>query len=419
MQQINQIIKPPISWKFPILFSALTIIQFLIWISTPSLPTKFAFTDSKEQVFFQIPLLVVNANSSILLLTIISALVTGFSYFQAINRKKLPVIFSALLGISFVTTIIISQIAGKDQELFVTGLLQTGLIFSVPLLFGGLSGLVCERVGVINIAIEGQLLFGAFASVVVASVTNNVWLGLIAAPISGVLLGLLLAVFSVKYYVNQMIVGVVINVLSLGLTSFFYATILYNNPWMNQSMPLPIIRIPLLADIPVIGDVLFNQNIIVYLMFIIVFVLQYMLFRSKWGLRMRSCGEHPKAADTLGIKVNRTRFRNVLLGSSIAGLGGAFFTIAQGIQFGQNISSGKGYVALAAMIMGKWNPNGTLAAACLFGFSDAIQLVLGTFGAAIPTQFLSMTPYLVTVFAIAGIVGKVTAPAGEGSAYVE
>jgi simple sugar transport system permease protein len=175
--------------------------------------------------------------------------------------------------------------------------------------------------------------------------------------------------------------------------------------------------IPLLSDIPILGPVIFNQNALVYVMYAIVIVFQVMLFKSRWGLRVRAVGEHPKAADTVGIKVNRTRVRNTILGGAIAGLGGAFFTVASGLAFSKEMTSGKGYIALAAMILGRWNPKGALLAALLFGFADSLRQQLGIIGSSIPSEFLAMLPYLATIFAVAGLVGRSRPPAAENIPY--
>ena len=216
---------------------------------------------------------------------------------------------------------------------------------------------------------------------------------------------------------DQIIVGVVVNVLVLGLTNYLFSTVLSENPQeFNSPPPLPTWRIPVLADIPVIGSALFNQTVIVYAMYVAVFVLQYMLFRSRWGLRLRSVGEHPKAADTVGIMVNRTRYRAVVLGSAVAGFGGAAF-LSAGLAFTKEVSQGRGYIALAAMILGRWSPKGALAAAVLFGFTDALNRVLRNIGSPVDYELMSMLPYLATIFAVAGLVGRVRPPAASGKPY--
>jgi simple sugar transport system permease protein len=302
----------------------------------------------------------------------------------------------------------------------VTSLLAGALALSVPLIFGAMSGVICERTGVINIAIEGQLLFGAFAAAVLASLFTSPYLGLVGAPIAGAMVGAVLAWFAVMYRVNQLIVGVVLNTLILGLTGFFFSTVLSDNKatW-NAAQRLPVLEVPLLSEIPVLGTVLFRQTILVYIMYVVVVVLQIMLFRSRWGLRTRAVGEHPKAADTVGIKVNPRRVWNTILGGAVAGLGGAFFTVGSGLAFGREMSAGNGFIALAAMILGKWNPRGAVLAALLFGFSKNLGNVLSTIGSTVPSELLLMLPYVITIFAVAGFVGRVRPPAAEGVPYTK
>lgn len=231
-------------------------------------------------------------------------------------------------------------------------------------------------------------------------------------------MGSILVFFAVKYWVNQIIIGVVLNVLVVGLTNFLFSTLLTQNQELwNSRQALPALPIPLLSEIPVIGPVFFKQNILVYLMYVVVIVLHVAVFRSKWGLRMRAIGEHPRAADTVGINVNRGRVLNTIFAGAIAGLGGAFFTIGSGLAFGKEMTAGQGYIALAAMILGKWNPFGALFAAILFGFTKNLGNSLSAIGAPIPQDLLFMLPYIVTIFAVAGFVGQVRPPAAEGIPY--
>jgi len=344
--------------------------------------------------------------------------VAGWAWWRASRREKpgrwVPITAGTVLVLAF----LIWAVGGSSQSLQFTRLLSGALFLSVPLIFGALAGCVCEHVGVINVAIEGQLLAGAFLAGIVGSATGNAWVGLICAPIAGALVGCLLALFAVRYWVDHIIVGIVLNVLVTGLTSYLFATVMQaHSATLMRSVGLPRWDIPLLSQIPVLGPVLFRQNVLTYIMFLAVIVLQIFLFRSRWGLRMRACGEHPKAADTVGIKVNATRVRNTILGGAIAGLGGAYFTVAAGLAFGKEMSAGRGFIALAAMILGGWKPKGAVVAALLFGFADNLQSSLGIVGIEIPSQFMLMAPYLVTVFAVAGIVGKVRPPAQEGVPY--
>ena len=299
-----------------------------------------------------------------------------------------------------------------------TGLLQGGLILSIPLIFGAMSGLVCERSGVINIAIEGQLLASAFVSGVVASVTQQAWWGLLAAPFAGAAISFLLATFAIRFSVDQVILGFVINVLVIGLTDYLYKKVLipYQNTW-NSPPTLEVIPIPILSKIPVIGPIFFTQTIVVYLMFIIVASVTFALYKTKWGLRTRAVGEHPTAADTVGIDVNRLRFRNVMISGFIAGIGGAFFTVGFVGAFGKEMTAGAGFIALAALIFGKWSPMGAVFAALLFGFADNLQSTLSIIGVAIPSEFMLMVPYIATIIAVTGLVGRVRAPAADGIPY--
>ena len=308
--------------------------------------------------------------------------------------------------------------SGQAVDLF--QLFQNTLISAVPLILGALAGVVGERSGVINVAIEGQLLAGAFMGALAASIAHNDGVGIVGAVLAGAAMGALLAVFAIKYFVNQVILGVVLNVFALGVTGLFYDSLMQKNPdhYNNPSVLGPI-KIPVLGDIPVIGPLFFDVNIIVYMMYALIIGVDVALFRTRWGLRTRAVGEHPRAADTVGINVLRTRYVNVIFAGLIAGLGGAFLTIGGVGAFSKNISSGKGFIALAAVIFGRWSPRGAIAAALLFGFADALQTVLSIIGTpvTIPSAFLAMLPYLATIFAVAGLVGRVRAPAADGQPY--
>lgn len=302
------------------------------------------------------------------------------------------------------------------------GIVQQTIVSAIPLILGALAGIVCERSGVINVAIEGQMLLGAFAGTMFATSAGNLGIGIVAAMLGGALIGLLLAVFAIRYLVNQVVLGVVLNAFALGLTNLGYHSIMQSDPnSYNGSATLSPIKIPLLGDIPIIGPALFNVNIIVYITYGLVVLVDVVLFRTRWGLRTRAVGEHPKAADTVGIRVRAMRYRNVLIGGLIAGLAGATLTIGGSGAFNQNISSGKGFIALAAVIFGRWSPRGAIAAALLFGFTDELQSLLSSFPTpvTIPSAFLGMAPYIATVIAVAGFVGRVQAPAADGEPYVK
>jgi ABC-type uncharacterized transport system permease subunit len=298
-------------------------------------------------------------------------------------------------------------------------MLQNTLIGSIPIVLGALAGCMCERSGVINIAIEGQLLVGALAAAVIPSAFGVLWLGLITGSLAGGLLGLVLALFAIRYLVDQIILGVVLNVLALGLTGYLYDRVLVTDSTLNSGLTFNALKIPGLGDIPVIGPIFFDSNIFLYITYAMIILVHVGLFSTRWGLRVRAVGEHPTAADTVGIRVLATRYRNVIIGGLLAGIGGAYLTVGSVGTFSPGMSSGLGYIGLAAMIFGRWTPLGATAAALLFGFAVALQNVLASINVPIPTYILAMAPYVVTIIAVAGLVGKVRAPKADGKPYIK
>ena len=299
--------------------------------------------------------------------------------------------------------------AGNTIPINTVNLLQNTLTGSIPLILGALAGCMCERSGVINIAIEGQLLVGAFAAAVVSSVAG-VWLGLVTGSLAGGLVGAVLAVFAIKYFVDQIILGVVLNVLALGLTNYLYDRVLVTHTDLNAANTFSVVKIPVLGDIPIIGPIFFDSNVFLYLTYAAIILVQIGLFSTRWGLRVRAVGEHPTAADTVGIRVLGTRYSNVIMGGMLAGIGGAYLTVGSVGTFSPNMSSGLGYIGLAAMIFGRWTPLGATAAALLFGFTEAASNILASINVPIPTYILATAPYVATIFAVAGLVGRVRAP---------
>ena len=301
-----------------------------------------------------------------------------------------------------------------------TSLLSTTVDSAIPLMLGALSGCLCERSGVINVAIEGQLLTGAFGAAVVASAFGSIWLGLLAGPLCGVLIAALLGLFALRYRVDQIVLGIVLDLFASGITAYLYdaALVPFANR-LNSPATFGTYKIPLLGDIPIIGPVLFDSTIFLYITYVAIFAVQVGLFSTRWGLRVRSVGEHPTAADTVGINVNATRWRNVLLGGAVAGIGGAYLTIGSVGAFGKTMSSGLGFIALAAMIFGRWTPLGGVAAALLFGFMTALSGVLGTINSPIPSDVLLMFPYVATIVAVAGLVGRGRPPKADGQPYIK
>jgi len=299
------------------------------------------------------------------------------------------------------------------------GLLQSTVQYAIPLILGALAGCLCERSGVINIAIEGQLLVGAFAAAVAASAAGMLWLGVISGALAGGLLGLLLAVFAIRYFVDQIVLGVVLNVFASGITGYLFDRELTPHAnTLNSPAIFGNIRLPIIGNIPIIGPIFFDANVLLYVTYVVIFLVQVGLFRTRWGLRVRAVGEHPVAAATVGIRVIATRYQNVVLGGMVAGLGGAYLTIGSVGGFNKDMSSGKGYIALAAMIFGRWKPLGAVGAALLFGFALALESTLSTLGSPIPSDLLLTFPYVVTIIIVAGVIGKVRPPKADGRPYL-
>ena len=404
----------PLDLKAPVIGAGVVALEILMAVFGRG-ATRFQLSTGADLI--QIPVLDLPARRVVVVMVVAAGAITAALCARALRRAAAPVWMTLLLGLSFVVSFLTWAGAGRSSVVPLVTILSSTLALSVPLVFGGLAGVVGERSGTINIAIEGQLLGGAFLAAVVASASGSPWAGLLAAPPAGILVALLLALFGLKYRVNQIVVGVVLNVLVSGLTGFLFSTVLSDSGSLNRAMRLPRLPVPGLSHVPVLGPVLFNQTILVYAMYAAVGILSLMLFRSRWGLRMRAVGEHPRAADTVGIAVMRTRVNNLVLGGALAGLGGAFFTVGSGLSFTKGISAGNGYIALAAMILGAWNPLGTLWAALLFGFATSVAQTLSVIGSPIPTNFILMIPYVVTILAVAGFVGRVRPPAAEGVPY--
>jgi general nucleoside transport system permease protein len=393
----------------------LSIFAMIVFAYLPkeSAPVTYGFVLGGEWILLKE--WIIDSKTASTLFAILSLLTTFLSIFL-FKIKRSSRIVSFIFGSTFLMSFLSWAASGKFVPF--TGLLQGALLLSVPLIFGAMAGVISERSGVINIAIEGQLLAGAFVSGVLASLFANNWLGLLFAPFAGALIALLLAVFAIKYGIDQVILGFVLNVLVIGLTNFLYKKLLipYQSDW-NSAVAFVPIEIPLLSKIPVIGPIFFAQSIIVYLMYIVVTLIHITLFKSKWGLRTRAVGEHPTAAESVGINVNRLRFKNVILAGAIAGLGGAFFTLGAVGSFSKEMTAGKGFIALAALIFGRWSPMGAVGAALIFGFADNLQGLLTIIGTPIPSEFMLMAPYIATIIAVSGFIGKVRAPAADGIPY--
>jgi simple sugar transport system permease protein len=405
------------SWKTPITFGVVTVLSFLLFVVFAR-PGVSQFRLTAEANLIQLPVIDLPTTATCIVVTILMAALTVWAFFIARSGRKVSLWSVALFG--FLVLVAFLTWAGAGSSIPVYGLLLGTVALSAPLIFGAMGGVISERSGVVNIAIEGQMLAGAFVSAMIASITQSPFLGLIGAMVAGMLVSFVLAAFAIKYLVDQIIVGVVLNVLVTGLTSFFYSTVLTANPQLLNSPPrFDRLPIPVLSEIPIIGPLLFQQTIIIYIMYVTVAAIWYGLYRTRWGLRVRAVGEHPQAADTVGIKVGVTRFWNVSLAGAVAGLGGAYFTLGSVGAFNKEMTAGAGFIALAAVIFGQWDPIKATLAALLFGFATNLQNVLGIIGSPVPSEFMLMLPYIVTILAVAGFVGKSRAPAADGKPYIK
>jgi simple sugar transport system permease protein len=409
--------KPTLKTPITLLLSALVVFVFFGFLGKPG-DVSFIWSDEREA--FQLPAFTIN---SMLFCTVVGAvllLIAAFSIFRTLGAKKTPVWLIAIFGLGVMMALLGWLATEAIQGVQMIFILSNTLVLAIPLILGGMAGVMSERVGVVNIAIEGQLLTGAFVSAVVGTMTGNLYVGMVTAMIAAGILSMVLASLAIKYLVEQIIIGVLLNVLVIGITNFLHSAWLDNDSSnLNYPGTFDKIAIPLLSDIPVLGQVLFNNRITVYLMFIIVPVLWFILFRSKLGLRARAVGEHPLAADTVGINVARTRFWWVTLGGMVAGLGGAALTIGNVGSFGREMSAGQGFIALAVVILGRWQPIYVTLSALLFGFTIILRVWANQVSPGIPVDFITMVPYLVTLVAVAGFAGKVRPPAASGQPYIK
>jgi simple sugar transport system permease protein len=376
------------------------------------------FEISRRADLIQLPSISIGSSSLGWVSGILLLLIAGYSLSSSLKNRKTPLWVSVLYGAIGVIALLGWLAAGNKVPL--TFIIGTSLVLAVPIVLGAMGGLMCERVGVTNIAIEAQLLAGAFMAAVVSSITDNFFLGLISAMIGGALVSLVLAVFAIKYLAQQIIVGVVLNVLVIGITSFLFQQWLTQDA-ENVNFPgtLDIIKIPFLSDIPVIGPVIFENRITVFVALIFVPTLYFILFKTKLGLRARAVGEHPLAADTVGINVGRTRFWWVTMGGMSAGLGGAALTIGNAGAFGREMAGGFGFIALAVVILGRWHPISAALAALLFGFSIILRVWANQVSPGIPTDFIIMVPYVVTVIAVVAFVGQSRPPKALAIPYTK
>jgi ABC-type uncharacterized transport system permease subunit len=350
-----------------------------------------------------------------------SALVGGLQLWRGATFRWRP--WLLFLFVPWIAALLASLLTGRPANL--TGVLAGSLELSSPIAMGALAGILSERSGLLNIALEGKMLIGACVASIAASVafiaTGNgpvgALIGVLVAMLVAGLVGLLLAWLGIRHKVDQIIAGTVINIGAFGITNFLFLRILSRNTQFNTPPTIEPLRIPLLADIPVFGPILFDAKPYVYVGYILVIVLTYLLFRTRWGLRLRASGEKPAAAGTVGINVIAIRYQALFLAGLITGLAGSYLSLSTAGSFQIEMSAGKGFIALAAMIFGAWHPVGAFFAALVFGFAGAVQALLSILGVDVPPQLLTSVPYIVTIIVVAGVVGRVRGPAAAGQPY--
>ena len=346
---------------------------------------------------------------------------SSFLNWAGLVRYRNPLLI--VCGVLLIPTILLITAANNSFNLAI--MLRASLRLSTPIIMGAMAGIWCERSGVVNIAIEGMMLIGAGIGFVMftLSLGTNLdirqaqWLGVLSAVLAGGLMAVLHAWLSITYKTDQIVSGTVINILAVGLTSFLRREVLISSEAGRET--LAAVNLPLLKDIPILGEAIFQGQPIFYMMLLIVVFTHIMLYYTQWGLRTRAVGENPHAADTLGIHVQRNRWINVLIGGMIAGLAGAWFSLETTGSFDDGMTNGKGFIALAAMIFGKWTPFGAAGGGLMFGFAEALGDRFQILGVAIPPQFIQMTPYIVTIVVLAGLVGRAVAPKAVGTPFVK
>jgi simple sugar transport system permease protein len=347
-------------------------------------------------------------------------LLGGIAAFLLPKESRIKNIWLLINGILIIPTVLIVAAAGNSTNIAV--LLQVSIRQATPVVLGALAGIWCERSGVTNIAIEGMMLTGACFGFVAFTLLlgtmdtpTSQFIGVIVAVLAGGVMAVLHAWLSITFRTNQIVSGTVINILAVGITSFTRREVLLSSEAGRET--LQAIPIPGLSEIPVLGEIFFNGRPIFYGMFILLVVTHVVLFYTRWGLRTRAVGENPKAADTLGINVLRNRWINVLIGGLIAGLAGAWFSLENVGSFDDNMTSGRGFIALAVMIFGNWMPFGAFGGGILYGFADSLGTRFQALGVPVPSQFMQMVPYVITIVVLAGLVGRAVAPKADGVPY--
>lgn len=408
---------PRLAWREMLVTLGILVLGVLILLlgrygDTPA--DRAAFTDQDLGTLFSLP-----SQATLYTIGLLCFFIAGLRLYRGLRSIRSVLSWSLAFLAAF--GFLVWMTSGTSLNF--AGMLQATLTAATPLTLGAMAGIFCERAGVFNIAIEGMMLAGAFAAIGFAAIFHSLWVGVLAACLVGGLMAGLHAVLSIKYKVDQIISGTVINILAAGATRFLNIRLLepggYSTPGHFEALSIPV-----LSEIPIVGPILFDNQPTVFIMLLLLPLVYLALFHTPWGLRLRACGEHPRAADTVGVHVTRMRYIGVILGGLIAGIGGAYFSLGEVGTFEDNMTRGQGFVALAAMIFGKWNPIGAFLAALLFGFADAVQVkmqisepVLPFINQPIPPEFLQMTPYILTIIVLAGAIGRAIPPAAGGKPY--
>jgi len=391
----------------------------LLWLVQQSVPAgtistlRIPYANGKPQDAPLIDILLPTALTIYVLAGILVGAALGLMWGKRADLA--PAYMGGVIAVVIVSILLTAIVNDRTD---IVDMLGRMVRLATPITLGALAGILCERSGVVNIAIEGTMLFAACIGFIVSLAFGNSWLGLIAAILAGSAIVMVHAVLSLHYKTDQIISGTVINILAVGVTGYLRTSvILPMEAGGNRGAALPQFDIPLLSSIPVLGPMFFQHRPITYLMLIMVPLVSIMLFRTPWGLRTRAIGEHPRAADTMGINVNRMRYFNVWISGMIAGVAGAWFSLEASYNFDDVMTNGRGFIALAAMIFGNWTPFGALSGALLFSAADALQIKIQGFDFALPSQFVQMLPYVITVVVLAGVIGRARPPAAVGKPY--
>ena len=405
-----------------VVFAALGVVALGFSVEALSTPAVFSLWVDKQGVQSWV------ITTTVGLLWILTGIVTGLTGILQLVRgtafpwRRMLVVVLPLWIIATLSALLV----GKPANL--TGVLGGTLSLAAPISLGAFAGIISERSGIANIAIEGKMLIGACAASVAASVamlvlghdanpTIAVLIGITAAAISGILVSLLLAWLSIRWKVDQIIAGIVINIGAIGITNFLYLRVLGKNTQLNTPPTVESLKVPVISEFPVIGPILFSGTPYLYFTLIVMVAFAYMLYRTRWGLRLRASGEKPSAAGTVGIDVIAIRYRAMIIAGVFAGIAGSSLSLASAGSFQMKMSAGRGFIALAAVIFGAWNPIYAFGAALVFGFADSVQALLSILGVDVPPQLLNSLPYIVTIVVVAGVVGRVRGPAASGQPY--